>query len=113
MSPVRSALCAALLCLLAVPAAAEQLVGRSRVIDGDTIVVGGIAVRLEGIAASEVARGNSPGERGGTEAAAFMERVAGAEPQCASSPRSGPGDGDSVTAPLAAWIWVKPSCAPA
>jgi endonuclease YncB( thermonuclease family) len=34
---------------------AERLVGRARVIDGDTIVVGGVHVRLQGVAAPEVA----------------------------------------------------------
>jgi endonuclease YncB( thermonuclease family) len=41
--------------LAALPAtAAEQLVGRARVIGGDTIVVDGIHVQLQGMAASEV-----------------------------------------------------------
>jgi micrococcal nuclease len=77
MRPVRSALFAALLCLLAEAAAAEQLVGRTRVIDGDTIAVGGVTVRLKGIAAPEMPRGSSTGEPGGHEATAFMEQIAG------------------------------------
>jgi endonuclease YncB( thermonuclease family) len=64
-------------CLMAGTAAAEQLVGRTRVIDGDTIAVGGITVRLKGIAAPEVPHGSSSGERGGPEAAAFMEHLVG------------------------------------
>ena len=44
-----------LLLLATAPASAgQQLTGRVRVIDGDTIVVGGIHVRLQGIAAPEV-----------------------------------------------------------
>ena len=77
MRPGWSTLFAALFCFLAEAAAAEQLVGRTRVIDGDTIVVGGITVRLKGIAAPEVARGGSPGKPGGAEASAFMEKMVG------------------------------------
>ena len=35
--------------------AGEQLFGRARVVDGDTLAVGGIRVRLEGVAAPEIA----------------------------------------------------------
>lgn len=66
-----------LFCLLADAAAAEQLVGRARVIDGDTIAVSGITVRLKGIAAPETPHGSSPGEPGGYEATAFMDDLAG------------------------------------
>ena len=77
MKTMRPILLAALFCLLAEAAVAEQLVGRTRVIDGDTIAVGGVTVRLKGFAAPEMPRGSSPGEPGGPEATAFMERLAG------------------------------------
>ena len=41
-------------------------------LDGDTIVVGGIHVRLKGVAAPEVAHFGEPGEPGGEAAKAFM-----------------------------------------
>ena len=53
-------------------AAGERLVGRARVTDGDTLKVGGVAVRLKGLAAPEVAHGGDLGEPGGIEAKAFM-----------------------------------------
>src|SRR5688572_30286513 len=64
-----------ILAILASPAiAAEHLVGRARVIDGDTIVVGGVHVRLQGVAAPEVAHPGQPqDEPGGPEAWAFMQ----------------------------------------
>ena len=63
----------ALLLILAAPViAGERLVGRARVTDGDTLRVGGVAVRLKGLAAPEVAHGGDPGEPGGVEAKAFM-----------------------------------------
>ena len=52
--------------------AAERLNGRARVLDGDTIAVGGIHVRLKGVAAPEVAHGSEAGEPGGEAAKAFM-----------------------------------------
>ena len=57
--------------------AGEQLFGRARVVDGDTLAVGGIRVRLEGVAAPEIAH---PGldieeEPGGAAAAAFMREL--------------------------------------
>jgi micrococcal nuclease len=66
-----------LLALLASPAvAAERLVGRARVIDGDPIVVGGVHVRLQGVAAPEVAHPGQPDdEPGGPEARAFMQEL--------------------------------------
>jgi endonuclease YncB( thermonuclease family) len=66
-----------LLALLASPAlAAERLVGRARVIDGDTIVVGGVHVRLQGVTAPEVAHSGQPDdEPGGLEAKAFMQEL--------------------------------------
>jgi micrococcal nuclease len=73
----RPILFAAICLLLAQDAAAEQLVGRTRVIDGDTIAVGGVTVRLKGIAAPEMPRGSSTGEPGGHNATAFMEQIAG------------------------------------
>ena len=58
---------------LALPASAgERLVGRARVTDGDTLRVGGVAVRLKGLAAPEVAHGDDAGEPGGVEAKVFM-----------------------------------------
>ena len=59
--------------LTALPAfATERLVGRAHVIDGDTIVVAGIHVRLKGVAAPEVAHAGEAGEPGGDEARTFM-----------------------------------------
>jgi micrococcal nuclease len=64
---------AVLLLALSLPASAgERLAGRARVTDGDTISVGGVAVRLKGLAAPEVAHFGDPGEPGGEEARAFM-----------------------------------------
>ena len=63
----------AVLLILAAPViAGERLVGRARVTDGDTLRVGGVAVRLKGLAAPEVAHGGDPGESGGVEAKAYM-----------------------------------------
>ncbi len=66
-----------LLALLASPAvAAERLVGRARVIDGDTFVVGGVHVRLQSVAAPEVAHPGQPqDEPGGLAARAFMQEL--------------------------------------
>lgn len=62
-----------LLALVALPAvAAERLVGRAHVLDGDTVVVAGIHVRLKGVAAPEVAHAGEAGEPGGDAARAFM-----------------------------------------
>ena len=74
MTAVGAALGAIILAaVLAAPAAAgERLVGRARVTDGDTLRVGGVAVRLKGLAAPEVAHGGDPGEPGGIAANAFM-----------------------------------------
>jgi endonuclease YncB( thermonuclease family) len=55
---------------------AERLVGRARVIDGATIVVGGVHVRLQGVAAPEVAHPGQPqDEPGGPEAKAFIQEL--------------------------------------
>ena len=56
MTSVGAALGAIILAaVLAAPVAAgERLVGRARVTDGDTLRVGGVAVRLKGLAAPEV-----------------------------------------------------------
>ncbi len=56
MTAVGAALGAIILAaVLAAPVAAgERLVGRARVTDGDTLRVGGVAVRLKGLAAPEV-----------------------------------------------------------
>jgi len=56
------------------------MVGRTRVIDGDTIAVAGVTVRLKGVAAPETPHSSSPGEPGGYEAKAFMEDLAGGRP---------------------------------
>jgi len=66
-----------LLALLASPAvAAERLVGRARVIDGDTIVVGGVHVRLQGVAAPEVEHPGFPHDKpSGPEARASMQAL--------------------------------------
>ena len=74
MSARFALLCVALACLrLALPAdAGERLAGRAHVLDGDTIAVGGIHVRLKGVAAPEVAHFGEPGEAGGKEAQKFM-----------------------------------------
>ena len=62
-----------LVALVALPAvAAERLVGRAHVLDGDTVVVAGIHVRLKGVAAPEVAHTGEAGEPGGDAARAFM-----------------------------------------
>lgn len=64
-------------------AADERLAGRARVLDGDTIVVDGIHVRLKGVAAPEVGHFGKPGEPGGEAAKAFMvELVEGATVVC-------------------------------
>jgi endonuclease YncB( thermonuclease family) len=55
--------------------AADRLVGRARVIDGDTLAVAGVHVRLKGVAAPEVAHPGHPGEPGGEAAAAFMAEL--------------------------------------
>jgi endonuclease YncB( thermonuclease family) len=56
------------------PAAAERLVGRVRVIDGGALVVGGVHVRLQGVAAPEVAHPGQPhDELGGPEARDFLQ----------------------------------------
>ena len=65
--------------LFAMPAAAalalDRLAGLAHVIDGDTIAVSGIHVRLKGVAAPEVAHPGDAGEPGGPEARAFMVRL--------------------------------------
>ena len=66
-------LVAGLLLCLALPAAAgERLAGRAKVIDGDTITMDAIHVRLEGVAAPEVVHFGDPGEPRGETAKAFM-----------------------------------------
>lgn len=74
----------ALLALLVTPtlaalpvAAAERLVGRAHAIDGDTVAVAGVHVRLQGVAAPEIAHPELgiEEEPGGPEAAAFMARL--------------------------------------
>jgi micrococcal nuclease len=61
---------------LVLPAVAgERLVGRAKVIDGDTITVDGIHVRLKGVAAPEVAHFGRSGEPGGEEARDFVAKL--------------------------------------
>jgi endonuclease YncB( thermonuclease family) len=70
-------LLALLLALVVPPAAANgRLVGRTHAIDGDTLVVAGIHVRLQGVAAPEIEHPGQPEpEPGGPEAAAFMTKL--------------------------------------
>jgi endonuclease YncB( thermonuclease family) len=57
----------------ALPAAAgERLAGRARVLDGDAIAVGGVHVRLKGVAAPEVPHPGHDGEPGSEAARAFL-----------------------------------------
>ena len=98
------------LALLAIPAAAsERLAGRAHVLDGDTIVVSGIHVRLKGVAAPEVAHFGDPGEPGGEAARAFMvELVEGQTVVCDLTQERTHGrrvgwcyrDGEDITAAL-------------
>jgi micrococcal nuclease len=69
---VRCAPVLALLLFAAPVAAGERLAGRTHVLDGDTIVAGGIHVRLKGVATPEVVHPGSDGEPGGEAAKAFM-----------------------------------------
>ena len=55
--------------------AGPRCAGRARVTDGDTLRVGGVPVRLKGLAAPEVAHGGDGGEPGGSEAKAFMVKL--------------------------------------
>ena len=58
--------------ILSFPAVAgERIAGRPHVFDGDTIA-DGIHVRLNGVAAPEVAHYDQPSEPGGEAAKAFM-----------------------------------------
>ena len=50
-------------------AAGDRLTGRARVVDGDTLEVAGVAVRLKGLAAPERR------QAGGAEATAFMREL--------------------------------------
>src|SRR3954465_11616673 len=73
------------LCLAAAPVSAETIHGTGRAIDGDTIAVGGVHVRLKGVAAPELAHpglriAEEPGGRGG--AAYMRELVDGREVAC-------------------------------
>jgi endonuclease YncB( thermonuclease family) len=65
------------LALTGAASAAERLSGRVHVLDGDTIAVGGVTVRLQGVAAPELEHPNLgiKQEPGGPEAAAFMRRL--------------------------------------
>jgi endonuclease YncB( thermonuclease family) len=57
-------------------ATGERLAGRARVLDGETVVVDGIPVRLKGVAAPEVAHYDKSGEPGGGAAKEFMVELA-------------------------------------
>ena len=72
MRTVAALMLAAALALALPAVAGERLAGRAHVLDGDTIVVSGIHVRLKGVAAPEVAHFGEPGEPGGEAAKAFM-----------------------------------------
>lgn len=70
--------CVCALVLITAPAAARDrgtiIQGPARVIDGDTLDVSGIRVRLNGVAAPE------RGEAGGPEASAELQRIIGGQP---------------------------------
>ena len=69
-------LAVALLIAPGVAHALETLSGRARAIDGDTIVVGGVHVRLKGVDAPEIVHPGQPEpEPGGPEAAAFVHQL--------------------------------------
>lgn len=81
--------CALFLCL---HSHAEELTGRARVIDGDTIEIRGMRIRLEGIDApesrQECERANGRRYACGQEAATKLRRrIAGRELRCVSSGR--------------------------
>jgi endonuclease YncB( thermonuclease family) len=65
------------LCAGLAHAAPRQLAGRAHVLDGDTITVGGVTVRLQGVAAPELEHAGLgiEQERGGAEAAAFLRQL--------------------------------------
>ena len=74
MNRIRIALCAAVTCLaIALPA---SLASAWSALPASLTAIrsgsGGVAVRLKGLAAPEVAHGGDPGEPGGIEAKAFM-----------------------------------------
>ena len=74
---MRAVVAALALVLAGTASSAERLSGRAHVLDGDTITVGGVTVRLQGVAAPEL---DHPGlkieqETGGPEAATFMRRL--------------------------------------
>ena len=66
---------AAMLIVAPPVAAGERLAGLARVTDGDTLNVGGVAVRLKGVAGPEVAHFGEPGEPGGEAAKASLAGV--------------------------------------
>src|SRR4051812_39740833 len=73
------------LCLAAAPASAEAVHGTGRAIDGDTLAVGGVHVRLKGVAAPELAPPglHIAGGRGGRGGAASVRGlVDGREVAC-------------------------------
>lgn len=72
----RLVLLALLVATLPALAQPRELHGRVRVIDGDTIVVDGIHVRLQGIDAPEVAHFGKPDDPGGPEARAYLRDIA-------------------------------------
>jgi endonuclease YncB( thermonuclease family) len=82
---MRAILLALALCTACVATAAETLTGRAHVLDGDTITVGGVTVRLQGVAAPELEHAGLriEQEKGGPEAAAFLRQFVKAGPSCA------------------------------
>jgi endonuclease YncB( thermonuclease family) len=72
MIRIAAALLLVALSATATASAGERLAGRAHVTDGDTISVGGVAVRLKGIAAPEVAHFGDTAEPGGEAAKIFM-----------------------------------------
>jgi endonuclease YncB( thermonuclease family) len=80
-----------ILVLLATPAAAVTVKGPARVVDGDTLVVGGEKVRLHGIDAPELdqpcARNGAPWRCGEWARSQLADRVEGREVACEASER--------------------------
>src|SRR4051794_4637588 len=87
----RWALMVALLAAAVPAAAGERLAGRAHVLDGDTIVVDGIHVRLKGVAAPEVAHYANPGKPGGESAKEFMVELVEGQVVVCDLTRSVPG----------------------
>lgn len=72
--PRRLPLCLALLLSLALPAAAREVTGRARIIDGDTLEIGSQVVRLLDIDAPETAQ-TCHDRPCGREATAYLQKL--------------------------------------